>query len=513
MYLAVLAPTVVSILAERSGTMRGMNTPARFAALLLAAIAAFAATGCGGGGGGDDKAGGSGGPVELRLANPYGSVHIAPAVEYFVKHVEELSDGDLRIEVADEWGNYASNAEQEVVRNVSAGEIDLGWVGTRAFDTMGVKSFQALTAPMLVDSYGAEEAVIKSGITEQMMRGIEDLGVVGLGVLADGLRKPIGVSKPILGPADWRGISFGTLRSNGQAEAIRALGATPAQVFGPERKEGLQNGTIQGFEMNIWVYLSDVLPQLAPYVTSNVNLWPQMDVLLANPARLAALTGEQRGWLEEAAREAATRSVALADKDAETVGRACSSGVRFAEASPADLAALRSAFTPVYADLRTDPSTRAFIRRIEALKRSIPPGSAASMPVPADCTGKAPQASTAETGTAPSDLNGTYRYVITRDEARRAGDQEAEDPGVYPQVTTVTLEDGDVDDVQSGCFGPGASYRVDDHQITFHSAEEGIDTRWKFSRDDQGDLRLTPIPPMDPGAAFQCSSQVWTKIG
>ena len=128
-------------------------------------------------------------------------------------------------------------------------DVDLGWVGTRVFDTMGVKSFQALTAPMLVDSYALENAVIESGITDQMMEGLDELDVVGLAVLADGLRKPIGVTAPILGPADWRGITFGTLRSNGQAEAIRALGATPAQIFGSEREEALAQGHDPGIRV------------------------------------------------------------------------------------------------------------------------------------------------------------------------------------------------------------------------------------------------------------------------
>ena len=99
---------------------------------------------------------------------------------------------------------------------------------------------------MLIDSYALKSAVIESGITEQMMRGLDGLGVAGLGVLPDGLRKPAGITGAILGPADWQGITFGTFRSNGQAEAIRALGATPAQAFGTEREERLKNRTIQG---------------------------------------------------------------------------------------------------------------------------------------------------------------------------------------------------------------------------------------------------------------------------
>ena len=183
------------------------------------------------------QAGGPGAPVTLRLANTGGSIDQTPAVEYFVKRVDELSDGNVRIEVVDQWAEFASDAEQQVVRGVSRGEIDLSWVGTRVFDTIGFENFEALTAPMLIDSYALEEAVIESGVTEEMMQGLDRLGVVGLGVLADGLRRPIGVTEPLLGPADWRGITFGTLRSDGQVEAIRALGATPAQIFGSSARK------------------------------------------------------------------------------------------------------------------------------------------------------------------------------------------------------------------------------------------------------------------------------------
>jgi TRAP-type transport system periplasmic protein len=287
------------------------TTRVRLATTTLAAIAAFAAAACAGGGDSEDKAGGSSEPLVLRLANTNGQLDFTPAVVDFVDRVEELSGGDLRIEAVNEWGDFASNAEQRVVKDVAAGEIDLGWVGTRVFDTLDVKSFQALTAPMLIDSYALESAVIESGITEQMMHGLDDLGVAALGVLPDGLRKPIGVTGPILGPADWRGLMFGTLRSNGQAEAIRALGATPAQVHRKERAEGLEQGTIQGFETSIWSHRHDPeLAVLAPYVTSNVTLWPQMDVLLAKPgtsrsadrraARVVGAGGPRRGPLGRA---------------------------------------------------------------------------------------------------------------------------------------------------------------------------------------------------------------------
>jgi TRAP-type C4-dicarboxylate transport system substrate-binding protein len=402
---------------------------------------------------------GSGSPVVLRLASTGGSIDQTPAVEYFVKRVEKLSGRNLRLEVMDRYAEFASDAEQQVVRDVSSGEADLGWVGTRVFDTLGVESFQALTAPMLIDSYALQNAVIESGITDETIQGLDDLGVVGLGVLPDGLRKPVGVAAPILGPADWQGITFGTLMSNGQAEAIRALGATPAQIFGKEREEALKKRTIKGYEFSMWLYSDPKWPHLAPYVAANVNLWPQMDVLLADPARLEALTAEQREWLEHATRDAAARSAAVADKDVQALGVSCAAGARFAVASAADLAALEAAFAPVYASLEQHPETKAFIERIRALKESTHAELALS--IPADCTGHAPEQASGGTGTAPAYLNGTYRMVLTRADAEKVGDPEAEE---FPLVETITLKDGEL---EGGCFGAyGGTYWAEDDRMT-----------------------------------------------
>jgi TRAP-type transport system periplasmic protein len=502
----VPARTVAPIIAKRSEAVDGNRNPRRLAALVLATGATFAAAACGGGGAGEDKAGGPGTPVDLRLASTGGSIDQTPAVEHFVKRVKELSGGSVRIEVVDQWAEFASDAEQQVVHDVAADEVELGWVGTRVFDTMGVRSFQALTAPMLVDSYALQDAVIESGITEQMMEGLDELGVAALGVLADGLRRPIGVSEPIAGPEDWRGITFGTLRSEGHSDAIRALGATPAQIFGPNREEALDKGTIQGFEFSMRLFVSDPKwSRRAPYVTVNVPLWPQMDVLLANPARLEGMTAEQRGWLAEAARDAAARSAALADEDAKALAIACESGARFAEASDADLAALQAAFAPAYAKLQRHSETKAFIERIQALKQSTPPEPGLS--IPSDCTGKAPERATGGTGKAPAYLNGTYRMVLTQADADKVGDT---DEG-YPLVETIRLKDGRL---EGGCFGAdGATYAVDGDRITFHSIEFNTDSTVTFSRDDEGNLDLTPVPPIDPGDAFTCFYKPWTKIG
>jgi TRAP-type C4-dicarboxylate transport system substrate-binding protein len=370
---------------------------------------------------------------------------------------------------------------------------------------MGVPSFQALQAPMLIDSYALEQAVVASDMPGQMLQGLDKVGVRGLGVLPDSLRKPVAVRHPVLGVGDWRGITFGTLKSQGQAQAIRSLGATPMEVFRRSRNEALLDGRLQGLEMDLFVYEHGGPVQPAPYVTANVTLWPQMDVLFANPDRLGRLTEQQRGWLQQAAQDAAGRVAALADRDAQSLKNACRSGARFANASPADLAALRGAFASVYASLERDPQTKAFIERIQALKRST--SAEAPLAIPAGCTGTAPQQPAASAGTAPADLNGTYRYLLTKEDARKVGDPEVDQ---FPHVNTVKLRDGKVD---GGCFGQGATYSVTSDQITFDTPEYGYTMTFTFSVDGKGNLHLTPAPSMDKGDAFECSYKPWTKIG
>ena len=149
-----------------------------------------------------------------------------------------------------------------------------------------------------------------------------------------------------------------------------------------------------------------------------------MDVLVSNPQRLAELSEQQRGWLEEAAQAAAERSVDLVDHDAENLQKACQIGARFANASRQDLAALRNAFAPVYTSLEQDAQTKAFIQQIQELKQSTPADE--PLAIPAGCGGRAPAQADAKSATASAELNGTYRYTLTKEDARRVGDKETD---------------------------------------------------------------------------------------
>src|SRR5688500_16227901 len=76
-------------------------------------------------------------------------------VEPVLAAIAADTGGEVGIELDWEWqdAHAAADVEEQIVNAVAAGELDFGFVGTRAFADLGIHAFDALTAPFLVDSY------------------------------------------------------------------------------------------------------------------------------------------------------------------------------------------------------------------------------------------------------------------------------------------------------------------------------------------------------------------------
>jgi TRAP-type transport system periplasmic protein len=484
-----------------------MNTVCSIGRMGLAVLAAVTLAACGPTTG--NKAGGLGQAVVLQMVTPYGEPGYLPQVDFLMDRVDKLSAGNVRIEMVYRAGGFEPDAEEQAVRAVAAGATDLGVVGTRAFDTMGVNAFQALTAPMLIDSYPLERAVVGSDIPAKMLRSLDQLHVVGLGLLADGLRKPAAVHKPLLGTQDWQGIIFDAVGSRQASSAIRALGGRPTGLLGANLDAAFDSGAVEGAERHLYYYRRNDMWMRAPYVSANVNLWPQMLAVLGSPDRLAMLTPEQRGWLAQGVADAANRSTDLVSGDAGLIADLCANGARFANASDADLAALRNAFNPVYAEVEQEPQTKQYIAEIKQLKQQTPAGD--PLAIPDGCTGRAPNPPphTPSTPTASTDvtaLDGDWDVSYTRDDLVAAKPDPSEVVAENYGQFTLTLRRGNYiythKDPQTGWRLTG-SYTVERQTITFHPAQQVTWTyKWSVYRDA---LTLEPLSGQAPDCSLSVS--------
>src|SRR5919197_1384163 len=156
----------------------------------------------------------------------------------FARAVERASGGTLRIQFAPNWRGGDFTQERDTIADVRAGRVDLAWVGARAWDWEGVRGFDALLAPFLVDSHALEQRVFERGIPQRMLPAVRKAAVVPIAVLPVPLRSALGVGHALLAPADFRGKTIG-VQGVVAAETLRALGARPRQYSAQPTLNGL----------------------------------------------------------------------------------------------------------------------------------------------------------------------------------------------------------------------------------------------------------------------------------
>jgi len=317
-----------------------------------------------------DRAGGAAArDVRVVTFGQFG-VTPGPALEAWAGQVKTLSGGSLRVEFKNEWRADRIDYETATVDDVRAGTVDVAMVGARVFDRVGVTSFHALLAPMLVDSQALQGKVFAAGIPDEMAQDLEPAGVVALGTLPGPLRKLLGLSKPFLRPKDFAGTVVGTQDSDLASRTLKALGATP-KFLGP----GASLDGVDGYEQQLGSIAGNHYVDVAKFVTTNLDLWPRPQVIITSPSLIDSVSPQQRRALQQAvltARPVAARQVT--DEDDSSAPTLCADGMTLTVASPDDLRELAAALVPVLADLRTEPRTRSWLERIRALKADLGAG-------------------------------------------------------------------------------------------------------------------------------------------
>ena len=155
----------------------------------------------------------------------------------WAEEVERVSNGRIQVEFKHEWRAGEPQYEVDTVRDVQDGKVDMVGVGARVFDRIGYRGFQALLAPFLIDSYELEAKVFEKGIPDQMLAGMNQEGLVGLGILPGPMRRVVGVNGTFTTVKAFEGRQIAINDSALTEETLTALGATPRARAGRRRPQ------------------------------------------------------------------------------------------------------------------------------------------------------------------------------------------------------------------------------------------------------------------------------------
>jgi TRAP-type C4-dicarboxylate transport system substrate-binding protein len=447
-----------------------------------------AASGCGTDGTSPDRAGGAGilEPVVLSMAQLN---HGEPPAQLqrWADEVDARSGGALQIEFHEAWRTGESTAEASTIEDVSAGKVDLAWVGARVFDTVGVNGFRALVAPLVVDSYELQAAVFEAGIPQSMLDGVAELDLVGIGVLPGPMRKVLGVSRPFVAPGDFAGATIGMQDSGVARDALNALGATALPLPSSADLDG-----VDGAEQQLASIVGNHYWTVARYVTTNINLWPRPLVIIGGESAFGSLSSTHQAILREAAEASVLAGLEESKaEDNDATVQLCRQGMELVLASASDLADLRHALAPVHDALRSDPITADHLDSILALKDEV---------------GAEPESPMCEEDDLPDVAlpNGLFETNITSQDWAAAG--------MDGPASTFTLEisEHSVTIRQDDEIGFSGTYTLFREDIEVSDGVDSFTARWSY---DGTTLTFADVQPADSPFDVVWSSHPWQPAG
>ena len=241
-----------------------MTGQARIRMILLGFLL-VAATGCGGGSEGGSPA--TAAPEAYVIKFPHVVATATPKgqmAQRFKELAEERFPGRVRIEV---YPSAQLMEDTESIEALAFGEVQMIATSVALFDRLTPK-LQVFDLPFLFPDLAAVERFQKSPAGSALLTALTEHGILGLQYWHNGMKQFSG-PRPLIAPADARGLKFRVMESDITQAQIEAIGGNPQKMAFGEVYQALQTGTVDAQE-NTWSNIySSKFYEVQPFMTES----------------------------------------------------------------------------------------------------------------------------------------------------------------------------------------------------------------------------------------------------
>jgi tripartite ATP-independent transporter DctP family solute receptor len=301
--------------------------------------------------------------AELRSADVHNSDEYptVTAVKHMSELLEKRSNGKYKIKV---YNKSALGSEKETLDQVKIGALEMNRVNISSLNSICPKSLVP-TMPFLFQSVQHMRKVLDGAIGEEILKGCEHQGLVGLAFYDSGARS-IYAKKPVRTLADAKGLKIRVQPSDLWVAVASAMGANATPMPTAEVYTALKTGVIDAAENNEPSYEGfKHYEAVKVYSYTEHSMAPEM--LVISKAFFDKLSPAERAMFRETAKESVKFQRQKWDEQtAKATEIVLKSGAQLVK--DVNKAEFQNAMKPVYAKFITTPDLQRLVKAVQDTK-------------------------------------------------------------------------------------------------------------------------------------------------
>ena len=233
---------------------------------------------------------------ELRLGLITPPQHIwTQTAERFADEVAERSDGEMTVAL---FPSGQMGDESAMFSQMETGLLDMG-IMTAALTSQREPSVVGWFTPFLFNSVAQAAEVADTDTAQQILRNLEDKGLHAFGYTFAGMRHILMRDNQIESAADVAGKNMRIIPFSAMNAWWRAVDARPMPISLPDVYQGLQNGMLDGVDIDLDALVGSGFYEVAEHLTlTNHMAFPAVSVM--SQATRASLSDEEHQLIDAA---------------------------------------------------------------------------------------------------------------------------------------------------------------------------------------------------------------------
>jgi len=277
--------------------------------------------------------------------------HVAPeaepyaiAAQKFAELVKAATNGNVTIDL---FPNSVLGSSRELIEGLQIGTVD-ATLSTAAVLGNFIPQSQVIELPFMFKSREHVYEVVDGPLAKDIYKGDEAKGLKVISTWENGFRQVTNSVRPIVTPADMKGIKIRVMESQMYIDLFKALGANPTPMARGEVFTALQQKTVDAQDNPMGQIYTSRFYEVQKYVSLTGHSYSP-EVLIFSLDTWKKLPREYQAAIEKAAVEARDFNRKLsAEKDAEYVKLVKEKGMQVTALTPTQIAAFSKLMGPVW---------------------------------------------------------------------------------------------------------------------------------------------------------------------